>query len=116
MFGLKKEVTPEYSVSQLFIRTSGDGKWSSKQKDVEILGIYFEQYCLFEDDTLNEIQVIFDTDTWDNKEDGLIYTDTGFLQGVKERLQEMFPGNDWDNLEYTEQGMQGENWVSFEYR
>ena len=41
------------------------------------------------------------------EEDGLIYTDNNFIAGVREA----FGTND---IDYSEQGMQGEDYVSFD--
>jgi hypothetical protein len=59
-----------------------------------------------------ELRVYFDTDTWDIEKHGLIYTDRLFLKQLREKLSEIgFEGSD---VEYSEQGMQGDNYVSLD--
>ena len=49
----------------------------------------------------------FNTDTWNVDTDGLIYTDPAFLESVRVA----FGTND---INYSEQGMQGTDFVSFD--
>jgi hypothetical protein len=71
---------------------------------------------LWEDDTdkdmFGELRVYFDTDTWDVNVHGLIYTDRGFLKELREFLNAHgLPGAD---VSYSEQGMQGDDYVSLD--
>ena len=87
------------------ITTSGMGLWSAKVKDVHCLGYtvpHTNEHCDF-----GELRVYFNTKTWNVDEDGLIYTDPAFLESI--RLA--FGTND---IEYSEQGMQGTDFVSFD--
>ena len=86
------------------ITTSGMGLWSDKIKDVHCLGYTTSanENCDF-----GELRVYFNTKTWNVDEDGLIYTDPAFLESI--RLA--FGTND---IEYSEQGMQGTDFVSFD--
>lgn len=101
------------TVDVLFIETAGDGLWSNKKKKVEIYSIDFETQCRF-GQRIRSINVRFNKKTWSVRRDGLIYSDKGFLEGVRQELQNMFPESDWSRLEYTEQGMQGKDFVSME--
>lgn len=100
----------EFKVS-LFISTSGDGLWSNKKQQVKVTNIFInagEEILL---------RTYFDPDTWNINKHGLIYTDKGFLQGLRadaKRLAEVgrLPGYNWNDLNYTEQGMQGDDYVS----
>lgn len=95
------------------IKTCGDGYWSQEQKWVlctEIELIYWEDDG--EDAAFGELCVYFNTSSWDTKEDGLIYTDSEFAEQVKVYLNEM--GLAGDDVGYSEQGMQGRNYVSFD--
>jgi hypothetical protein len=82
------------------IHTSGFGLWSGSIKEVTCVG-----YSV--DDEYKELRVYFDTDTWNVDEDGLIYTDPAFLSAIRVA----FGTND---IHYSEQGMQGTNFVSFD--
>ena len=87
------------------ITTSGTGLWSNKVKDVHCVGYsvpYANEHCDF-----GELRVYFNTDTWDVEKDGLIYTDPAFLTAIRFA----FDSND---IEYSEQGMQGDDFVSFD--
>lgn len=92
------------------IKTAGTGLWSNKVKAVRCEGI--ELGYLSEDMDFGELRVVFDTKDWDVYEDGLIYTDELFLQSIKSRLGEI--GFNVSDLEYSEQGMQGNDYVSFD--
>lgn len=87
------------------ITTCGMGLWSEKIKDVECVGYtvpYANQFHNF-----GELRVYFNTDTWSVDTDGLIYTDPAFLESVRVA----FGTND---INYSEQGMQGTDFVSFD--
>lgn len=87
------------------IETSGTGLWSKKKKTVTVIGYtvpYTNDECDF-----GELRVMFDTDTWDTDADGLIYTDPAFLASVREAFAT-------DDIEYSEAGMQGFDYVSFD--
>jgi hypothetical protein len=84
--------------------TSGDGLWSTVKATVQCIGwdVYYNENLDF-----GELRVYFDINTWRVDEDGLIYTDPAFL----EEIREAFATND---IVYSEQGMQGTNFVSFD--
>lgn len=95
--------------TDISIRTSGNGLWSKVEKLVIVTKIEF-------DSEFEGITAHFDAKTWDVAKDGLIYTDPGFLGGLMSYLFTYCPaeGIDWSRLQYTEQGMQGVDWVSLE--
>ena len=88
-----------------FIKTSGDGYWSNKKQSVECIA-----YEVFgkQGDDFGELRVYFDTHTWNVETDGLIYTDLGFIAGIREAFVHR------DDIHYSEQGMQGDDFVSFD--
>ncbi len=94
-----------------------DGKrdlWSDVAKAVTITDISLGQGTQREDekDIFGELRVYFDTATWDTREDGLIYTDTLFIKELREFLDAHgLPGKD---VCYSEQGMQGDDYVSLD--
>jgi len=60
-----------------------------------------------------ELTAWFSKDDWDIDEHGLIYTDHGWLRTFRWGLRKY--GFSWDairNIDYSEQGMQGETYVS----
>lgn len=87
------------------IVTSGTGLWSTVIKEVEIYG-YDVPYMNDEGD-FGELRVYFNNDTWNVDNDGLIYTDPAFLESIRVTFGT-------SDIDYSEQGMQGENFVSFD--
>ena len=90
------------------LNTNGNGYWSNKAKAVEITGLqlnYVNDEGLF-----GELCVHFNTATWDTATDGLIYTDKQFMRELKELLT--VQGYDASDVSYSEQGMQGDTYVS----
>lgn len=87
------------------IDTDGSGLWSRKAKTVEVTH-FTVPYCNEECD-FGELRVYFDTDSWNVDSDGLIYTDKAFLDAIREAFAT-------DDIEYSEQGMQGHDFVSFD--
>ena len=86
------------------VKTVGDGYWSNVQKDVAVTGYTVDG---FHGDGFGELRVYFNTETWNVENDGLIYTDSAFLS-------EMHHAFDTEDITYSEQGMQGDNFVSFD--
>ena len=90
------------------LNTNGKGYWSRKATAVEITGLQLA----YTNDELDfgELRVFFNTKTWDVNKDGLIYTDKQFMRELKELLVQT--GFDTSDLSYSEQGMQGDTYVS----
>lgn len=91
-------------------RTDGSGLWSTAHRPVRVVG-YELAYC---DDDFGELRVYFDEDTWSVDELGLIYTDELFLASVTEFLISRGYTVDSASVDYSEQGMQGDDYVSFD--
>lgn len=90
--------------------TAGDGYWSAVQTAVTITNMQVA-YCNDERD-FGELRVYFDQATWNTEFDGLIYTDSDFLNELQLFLvQHGLAGADVD---YSEQGMQGDDYVSLD--
>ena len=97
-------------MTQVNFKTCGDGYWSTAAKDVKIVDMQIG-YCNDEGD-FGELRVYFDTADWNVEHDGLIYTDTDFLIDLQLFLtQHGLAGPDVD---YSEQGMQGDDYVSLD--
>ena len=90
------------------LQTAGDGYWSDVAKCVTITGIGLGY--INEDEDFGELVVKFNTDTWDVDNDGLIYTDGQFMRELRDLLTLM--ELDASDVEYSEQGMQGDDYVS----
>jgi hypothetical protein len=89
--------------------TAGDGLWSNVSKSVEIIDMQLG-YVSDEGD-FGELCVYFNTATWDVDVDGLIYTDSGFYADLQQYIKQQGLVVD---LCYSEQGMQGDNYVSLD--
>jgi hypothetical protein len=93
------------------LHTAGDGYWSNTAKAVRVTGLVLG-YVSDEED-FGELCVQFNTDDWRVDKDGLIYTDSVFMQELQELLQKMgYTAEEAADVNYSEQGMQGDNYVS----
>lgn len=90
--------------------TSGDGYWSRAIKNVRITDMRLGYVA--DDKEFGELCVYFNTDDWYVSEDGLIYTDRGFMTDLRNFLA--IHGLDNLDVEYSEQGMQGYDYVSLD--
>ena len=93
----------------VIFNTSGDGYWSDVAKAVEITDMQLGYVA--DDKEFGELRVYFNTDTWDVNKDGLIYTDRQFKIDLMQFITEHGLIVD---LSYSEQGMQGDNYVSLD--
>ncbi len=92
------------------LNTDGKGYWSDKAKPVNTLRI--EVPYINDEKDFGELRVYFDTKSWNVKKHGLIYTDGLFIKELREQLNLIgFPGK---AAEYSEQGMQGDDYVSLD--
>ena len=96
-------------MDRVVFSTAGDGYWSNVSKDVEVTDMQLG-YVNDEQD-FGELRVYFDTDTWNVNKDGLIYTDSKFKQDLMQFVKQQGLVVD---LCYSEQGMQGDNYVSLD--
>jgi hypothetical protein len=96
-------------MTKVIFNTYGDGYWSNVAKPVEIVDMRLG-YISDELD-FGELRVYFNTDTWDVNTDGLIYTDSRFKQDLMQFVKQQGLVVD---LCYSEQGMQGDDYVSLD--
>jgi hypothetical protein len=94
---------------KVMFNTNGNGYWSNVSKAVEVTDMKLG-YVSDEGD-FGELCVYFNTDTWNVDTDGLIYTDSLFKEELMHFIKEQGLVVD---LCYSEQGMQGDNYVSFD--
>ena len=92
------------------LNTAGDGYWSNVAKAVEITALQLS----YTNDELDfgELRVRFNAATWDVNKDGLIYTDSLFKEQLCALLTQL--GFDASDVSYSEQGMQGDTYVSLD--
>lgn len=90
------------------LHTSGHGYWSRRAKTVRINKMLCHAY----DEQSGELLVYFDRRTWQVELHGLIYSDPLFIQELSEYLTSL--GYDTSDIGYSEQGMQGRDYVSLD--
>ena len=90
------------------LHTNGKGYWSNTAKAVTVEALDL-QY-ITNDKDFGELRVYFNKATWDVNKLGLIYTDKQFMRELKELLVQK--GFDVKDVSYSEQGMQGDSYVS----
>lgn len=120
MFGVKSyhfNLKPFKAVA----KTAGNGYWS---RDIRKVIHSKAELCLWDnqlDDYVNlnipikfcEMRVYFPKKNWDVTKHGLIYTDPQWIKDFRASLVLLgFSANSVRNVDYTEQGMQGDNYVS----
>jgi len=98
------------NVTNTVLNTCGDGYWSRAVRAVNItkLDLGYED----DDSEFGELRVHFDTASWDVEELGLIYTDSQFESELCDFLTSI--GLDGSDVGYSEQGMQGDDYVSLD--
>ncbi len=93
------------------LHTNGRGYWSRTAKAVTVEALDL-QY-ITNDKDFGELCIHFNTNDWDTKTDGLIYTDKLFMQELRAYLQTVgFTEAEANDVSYSEQGMQSDNYVS----
>jgi len=93
------------------LHTDGKGYWSSVKRAVDINNITING--INEESDFAELCVHFDTNTWDVDADGLIYTDYRFMDELRKLLQRAgFTAEEAACVDFSEQGMQGDDYVS----
>ena len=102
-----------------FLNTDGSSLWSDKvTRKVKVTII---EICISKDDNYKEgrpwgeLKVYFYPETWNPAENGLIYTDKLFEKELREYLvTKGFSKKAAREVDYSEQGMQGDNYVSLD--
>ena len=90
------------------LETDGRGLWSDRKAEVRTTHLSTIVYG----EDFGELRVYFDPETWDVVTDGLIYTDDKFLAQLRVALQSVRLAG--DDVDYSEQGMQGGDYVSLD--
>jgi hypothetical protein len=97
------------------LNVGGNGLWSNTIKKVKISKMEVHYYCTLEEQndipTYGELRVFFHKRSWDVSKCGLIYTDRAFLKELNKWLSNLKIN---DKADYSEQGMQGSNYVSLD--
>lgn len=95
------------------LNTAGDSLWSTKKKTVAHSKLVLEK---LEDLSFGELRVYFNRSDWDTHLDGYIYTDSQWLVELKAHFKNVYGFSDraLKELSYSEQGMQGDSFVSLD--
>lgn len=98
------------------LHTDGSGYWSDKTKSVRVTRIEIDlPDRLYSEKLYGEMKVFFDLTTWRVPKDGLIYTDNLWLSELRDALYCLgFSKIAVEAFDYSEQGMQGQNYVSLD--
>lgn len=91
------------------LHIDGTGVWSARVTEVRINDL--EVAYVSEQLDFGELRVYFNVNDWDVYTHGLIYTDPLFIKELREYLYSLgYQGM----IHYSEQGMQGNDYVSFD--
>jgi len=98
------------------LKFGGKSLWSDeKKRDIRVHGIKVDAYIAKHGECRwGFLEVYFNEEDWSVEKDGLIYTDKEFLKEVKRYLRENF-GMGRVMISYSEQGMQGDTYVHFDF-
>lgn len=112
---VKNESKMQTLQTDFIVKTSGTGLWSNIARDVKIIKL---EWNVEHEDEGSEtfVRVVFDPTTWNTEKDGLIYTDVPFQNELRIELLKLqavgqLPNLPWSDISYTEQGMQGDDYV-----
>jgi hypothetical protein len=89
------------------ILTGGDGYWSQAKRLIPVTRL---ELSTNDEGDFGELRVYFDVRNWNVDKLGLIYTDRAFMTSLQRRLDKM--GLAGADVGYSEQGMQGTDYVS----
>ena len=97
-----------------FLNTDGRGHWSRTAKTVDITE--FKMRWIGSTEHFGELAVYFDTRSWNVDTHGLIYTDRKWIDELRCWLRDVqgFSQKAVDDICYSEQGMQGDDYVSLD--
>lgn len=122
---IDNEVT--YDDIAVYFTTNGSGRHGTAVKHIRVLKIALS--LLVDDNNVNakwgELQVYFAPESWNVEADNLIYTDKAFLECTRKHLVEHFSSIVGEfslmptecleyDLDYSEYGMQGQDFVHFD--
>jgi hypothetical protein len=93
--------------------TNGRGYWSTVSGCVKINRVRLAY--LDDDGEFGELRAYFDRAEWDTDKDGLIYTDPAWIESFINCMATLgFSESALQDIDYSEQGMQGDNYVSMD--
>ena len=91
--------------------TDGKGLWTQFEKMVTLTRVKLSY--VNDNGNFGELRAYFDTDSWNVNVTGLIYTDPRWLDEFRSLMRTLgFTTHACNDIDYSEQGMQGDNYVS----
>lgn len=91
--------------------TDGKGLWSSFEQTVTVVRV--ELAYTNDEGDFGELRAYFEN--WDVNETGLIYTDPRWINEFRGLMKSLgFTRNACDDIDYSEAGMQGDDYVSMD--
>lgn len=96
--------------AKMILHTDGKGLWSDEARKVFVTGLKVYGYGQETMHGFGELRVYFNPSKWNINEHGLIYTDDRFIEELRDRLHAR--GLPYHDVRYSEQGMQGDDYVS----
>ena len=94
-------------------QTNGKGYWTLFEQAVTVVRVQLA-YINDEGD-FGELRAYFDTRTWDIDRVGLIYSDPCWISEFRGLMKSLgFTRKACEDIHYSEQGMQGEDYVSMD--
>lgn len=106
--------------TSMILHTNGSGYWSPERRTVkhnrmEARVIVDQCYPNGEERIFGELKVYFAQRDWNPNKHGLIYTDKLWMQEFRKHLRSIgFSEAAVRDVSYSEQGMQGDNYVSLD--
>lgn len=94
--------------------TNGKGLWTKEKKDVRVKEVLINYYD--EENHFGELIAKFDQRNWQINVHGLVYTDPQWIKEFREELKNKhgFSDKAVKDISYSEQGMQGTNYISMD--
>lgn len=94
--------------------TSGTGFWSDSS--VPVFVTHMDLGYVDKEEHFGELRVYFNS-SWNVSRDGLIYTDPNWIRDFRQWMVEnLFSTIAANQVSYSEQGMQGDDYVSLDVR
>lgn len=109
----KSLIIPSFKVTA---STYGNGLWSDEARKVTHSRAKLMFYLDREQEYFaSELRVFFPKKCWDISKHGLIYTDKNWIKEIKRGLSNLgYSQKAIRKVDYSEQGMQGDNYVSLD--
>lgn len=93
--------------------TDGTGYWTLFEQSVTVVRVQLDH--VNDEGNWGELRAYFDTRTWDIDRVGLIYSDPLWIDEFRGLMKSLgFTRAACDDISYSEQGMQGDDYVSMD--